>query len=115
MKCDSILDAIGDTPLVRLRRVAPAGAEVWVKLEAFNPGGSAKDRPARSMIEDAERRGVLKPGATLVEPTGGNTGIGLALVAAVKGYRLILTMPDDMSLERRRLLMAYGAELVLTP
>jgi cysteine synthase A len=113
---DSVLDLVGGTPLVRLRRLPGAGhATVLVKLESANPGGSVKDRIALAMVEDAERRGVLKPGATLVEPTSGNTGIGLAMVAAVKGYRLILTMPDDMSEERRRLLARYGAELQLTP
>jgi cysteine synthase A len=113
---DSVLDLIGNTPLVRLQRICPAGsATILAKVESQNPGGSVKDRIARSMIEDAERRGTLRPGSTLVEPTSGNTGIGLALVSAVKGYRLILTMPDDMSLERRRLLARLGAELVLTP
>ena len=113
---DSVLDLIGNTPLVRLGRIAPAGsATILAKVESQNPGGSVKDRIARSMIEDAERRGTLRPGSTLVEPTSGNTGIGLAVVAAVKGYRLVLTMPDDMSLERRRLLARLGAELVLTP
>ena len=113
---DSVLDLIGNTPLVRLNRLPSAGsATILAKVESQNPGGSVKDRIARAMIEDAERRGALRPGSTLVEPTSGNTGIGLALVAAVKGYRLILTMPDDMSLERRRLLARLGAELVLTP
>jgi cysteine synthase A len=113
---DSVLDLIGNTPLVRLGRIARAGsATILAKVESQNPGGSVKDRIARSMIEDAERRGVLRPGSTLVEPTSGNTGIGLAVVAAVKGYRLSRTMPDDMSLERRRLLARLGAELVLTP
>jgi cysteine synthase len=113
---DSVLDLIGNTPLVRLARIARAGsATILAKVESQNPGGSVKDRIARSMIEDAERRGALGAGSTLVEPTSGNTGIGLAVVAAVKGYRLILTMPDDMSLERRRLLARLGAELVLTP
>ena len=113
---DSVLDLIGNTPLVRLNRICPAGsATILAKVESQNPGGSVKDRIARSMIEDAERRGTLRPGTTLVEPTSGNTGIGLAMVAVVKGYRLILTMPDDMSLERRRLLARLGAELVLTP
>jgi cysteine synthase A len=113
---ESVLDLIGHTPLVRLGRIVPAGsATILAKVESQNPGGSVKDRIARSMIEDAERRGTLRSGSTLVEPTSGNTGIGLAIVAAVKGYRLILTMPDDMSLERRRLLARLGAELVLTP
>ena len=112
---DSVLELIGATPLVRLHRVVPAGATVLGKLENLNPGGSVKDRIALAMIEDAERRGTLAPGATIVEPTSGNTGIGLALVAAVKGYRLVLTMPEDMSVERRRLFERYGAELVLTP
>ena len=110
------LDLIGNTPVVRLNRlVGPEHAAVWGKLENLNPGGSVKDRICLSMIEAAERDGRLKPGATIIEPTSGNTGIGLALVAAVKGYRLVLTMPDTMSSERRSLLMAYGAELVLTP
>lgn len=112
----SILDLIGTTPVVRLRNLAGKNdAEVWAKLESFNPGGSVKDRICLSMIEAAERQNKLKPGATIVEPTSGNTGIGLALVAAVKGYRLILTMPDTMSEERRSLLTAYGARLILTP
>jgi cysteine synthase len=113
---DSVLDLIGGTPLVRLRRLPkPGGAAVVAKLEARNPGGSVKDRTALAMIEDAERRGVLRPGGTLVEPTSGNTGIGLAMVAAVKGYRLILTMPEDMSVERQRLMTRFGAEIHLTP
>jgi cysteine synthase A len=113
---DSVLDLIGNTPLVRLNRLpSPGSATILAKVESQNPGGSVKDRIARSMIEDAEQRGALRAGSTLVEPTSGNTGIGLALVAVVKGYRLILTMPDDMSLERRRLLARLGAELVLTP
>ncbi len=114
---DSPLALISATPLVRLNRIVPTrdAAEVWAKLEAFNPGGSLKDRICLAMIEAAERDGRLRPGMTVVEPTSGNTGIGLALVCAVKGYKLILTMPDTMSEERRSLLTAYGAELVLTP
>jgi cysteine synthase A len=112
----SVLDLVGATPLVRLNRIPkPGGASVLAKMESLNPGGSVKDRIALSMVEDAERRGVLKVGATLVEPTSGNTGIGLAMVCAVRGYRLILTMPDDMSVERQRLLARYGAEIHLTP
>src|SRR5512140_595845 len=115
-KVRTVLDLIGNTPLMKLnRRTGPEDAEVWVKLESFNPGGSVKDRPALAMIEDAEKRGKLKKGMRIVEPTSGNTGIGLAMVAAVKGYRIILTMPESMSIERRMLLEAYGAELVLTP
>ena len=112
----SEVELIGRTPVLRLRRLPGANdAEVWVKLESMNPGGSVKDRICLAMIEAAEREGKLKPGATIVEPTSGNTGIGLALVAAVRGYRLILTMPDTMSEERRSLLAAYGATLVLSP
>lgn len=112
----TVLDTIGQTPLVRLNRLPkPGGAVVVAKLESRNPGGSVKDRIGLAMIEDAERRGVLKPGGTIVEPTSGNTGIGLAMTAAVKGYRLILTMPDDMSIERQRLLARFGAEIHLTP
>jgi len=112
----SITDLIGDTPLVRLNRVVPEGsAEIYVKLEYQNPGASVKDRIAISMIEVAEQEGRLKPGDTIVEPTSGNTGIGIALVAAAKGYKAILVMPETMSLERRNLLRAYGAQLVLTP
>ena len=115
-KAKTILDLIGNTPMVRLARMPKAGeAEVWVKLEGFNPGGSVKDRIALAMIEDAEQRGRLKKGMKIVEPTSGNTGIGLAMVAAVKGYPIVLTMPESMSMERRQLLAAYGAELVLTP
>jgi cysteine synthase A len=111
-----ILELIGNTPLVRIRRLTEEGdATVFAKLEGFNPGGSVKDRIALSMIEAAEREGKLRPGGTIVEPTSGNTGIGLALVAAVKGYRLILTMPETMTIERRQVLKAYGAELILTP
>lgn len=113
---DSVLGLIGATPLVRLHRVIPQeAATVLGKMESLNPGGSVKDRIALAMVEEAERAGRLHPGSTIVEPTSGNTGIGLALVAAVKGYRIILTMPEDMSVERRRLLERYGAELVLTP
>jgi len=115
MKALNILQTIGGTPHLRLNRLYSADFEVWVKLERANPGGSIKDRIALSMIEAAERDGILKPGGTIVEPTSGNTGIGLAMVAAVKGYRLILVMPESMSIERRRLMAAYGAELVLTP
>jgi cysteine synthase A len=112
----NVLELIGNTPMVRLERVTPAGyAEVLGKLESLNPGGSVKDRIALSMIEDAEQKGLLKPGGTIVEPTSGNTGIGLAMVAAAKGYKLILTMPDDYSLERRKLVQRYGAQLILTP
>jgi cysteine synthase A len=112
----SVLELVGRTPMVRLNRLPKAGgAVVAAKVESLNPGGSVKDRIAVAMLEDAERRGVLKPGATIVEPTSGNTGIGLAMVAAVRGYRLILTMPDDMSVERQRLLARFGAELHLTP
>ena len=112
----NVLDLIGGTPLVRLNRLPkPDGAMVVAKVESLNPGGSVKDRIALSMVEDAERRGLLHPGGTLVEPTSGNTGIGLAIAAAVKGYRLILTMPDDMSVERQRLLARLGAEIHLTP
>lgn len=113
---EDILQLIGNTPVVRLRRVpAPGSATVWAKLEGFNPGGSVKDRIALSMVVAAERDGLLQPGGTIVEPTSGNTGIGLAMVAAARGYRLILTMPETMSMERRALLWAYGAEIVLTP
>ena len=113
---DSVLDLIGGTPMVRLGRLTPAdSADVCGKLESLNPAGSVKDRIALAMIEAAEEQGLLKPGDTIVEPTSGNTGIGLAMVAAVKGYKLTLTMPEDMSVERRRLFMRYGAQLVLTP
>lgn len=111
-----MLDLIGNTPVVRLQRLPPAGAaKVWAKLERFNPAGSVKDRIAKSMIEAAEEAGLLGPGGVIVEPTSGNTGIGLAMVAAVKGYRLILTMPEGVSAERSALLRAYGAEVILTP
>ena len=113
---DSVLELVGHTPMVRLNRLPkPGGAVVVAKVESHNPAGSVKDRIAVAMVEDAERRGALKPGGTLVEPTSGNTGIGLAMAAAVKGYRLILTMPDDMSVERQRLLQRFGAEIHLTP
>ncbi len=117
MKAANILDTIGDTPHVRINRLFAdrPQVEVWMKLERANPGGCIKDRIGLSMIEDAERRGMLGPDSMIVEPTSGNTGIGLAMVAAVKGYRLILVMPESMSLERRRLMAAYGAELELTP
>ena len=112
----TILEKVGGTPLVEIsNRLNKGGAKVLAKIEFFNPGGSVKDRVALAMVEDAERRGVLNPGATLVEPTSGNTGVGLALVAAVKGYHLVLTMPETMSIERRKLAAAYGAEIVLTP
>jgi cysteine synthase A len=112
----SVLDLVGRTPLVRLARLSPPdGATIVGKLESKNPGGSVKDRPALAMVEAAEKAGTLTPGATLIEATSGNTGISLAMIAAVRGYRCVLVMPDDMSLERRRILRAYGAELVLTP
>ncbi|MFO6447274.1 cysteine synthase A [Erythrobacter sp. NE805] len=114
MKADNILATIGGTPHIRLARLFP-DHEVWVKSERANPGGSIKDRIALAMVEDAEARGALKPGGTIVEPTSGNTGIGLAMVAAVKGYRLVLVMPESMSIERRRLMLAYGASFDLTP
>jgi cysteine synthase A len=113
---ETVVDVVGGTPLVRLNRVVPAGAaRVLAKMESLNPGGSVKDRIAVAMVSEAERDGRLKPGATIVEPTSGNTGIGLAMVAAARGYRLILTMPEDMSLERRQLLARFGADLHLTP
>jgi cysteine synthase A len=115
MTADSILHTIGNTPHVRINRLFGAGAQVWVKSERSNPGGSIKDRIALAMVEDAERSGTLQPGGTIIEPTSGNTGVGLAMVAAVKGYRLVLVMPDSMSIERRRLMLAYGASFDLTP
>jgi cysteine synthase A len=115
MKAQNILETIGNTPHLKLNKLFNKDVEVWVKLEKANPGGSIKDRIALSMIEDAEKRGILKPDSVIVEPTSGNTGIGLALVAAVKGYQLIIVMPESMSLERRRLIAAYGARLELTP
>jgi cysteine synthase len=114
MKADSILATIGSTPHIRLARMFP-DHEVWVKSERANPGGSIKDRIALAMVEDAEASGKLQPGGTIVEPTSGNTGIGLAMVAAVKGYKLVLVMPESMSIERRRLMLAYGASFDLTP
>lgn len=114
MKANSILETIGDTPHVRLNKIFP-DYEVWIKLEKNNPGASIKDRIALAMIEDAEQKGILKKDSVIIEPTSGNTGIGLALVAAVKGYKLILVMPESMSVERRRLMSLYGAEFVLTP
>ena len=115
MKAANILETIGNTPHIRINRLFGDRAEVWMKSERANPGGSIKDRIALSMIEDAERSGKLQPGGTIIEPTSGNTGIGLAMVAAVKGYKLILVMPESMSLERRRLMLAYGATFDLTP
>ena len=115
MKAANILETIGNTPHVRINRLYDSKVEVWLKLERANPGGSIKDRIGLAMIEDAERRGVLKRGTVIIEPTSGNTGIGLAMAAAVKGYRLILVMPESMSIERRRIMTAYGAELDLTP
>jgi cysteine synthase A len=114
MKAANILETIGNTPHIRINRLF-GDAEVWIKSERANPGASIKDRIALAMIEDAERSGRLKPGGTIIEPTSGNTGIGLAMVAAVKGYKLILVMPDSMSIERRRLMLAYGASFQLTP
>ena len=115
MKADSILATIGNTPHVRINRLFGPDANVWIKSERSNPGGSIKDRIALSMVEAAEKSGALQPGGTIIEPTSGNTGIGLAMVAAVKGYKLILVMPDSMSVERRRLMLAYGASFDLTP
>jgi cysteine synthase len=115
MKANSILETIGNTPHVKINKLFGSNHSVWVKLEKSNPGASIKDRIALSMIEDAENKGILKKGSTIIEPTSGNTGIGLAMVAAVKGYRLILVMPESMSLERRKIMSSYGAEFVLTP
>jgi cysteine synthase A len=115
MKAANILETIGNTPNVRINRLFPSTHEVWLKLERSNPGGSIKDRIGLSMIEDAEKKGILKPGSVIVEPTSGNTGIGLAMVAAVKKYRLILVMPESFSIERRKIMAAYGAEFALTP
>ena len=115
MKARTILDTIGNTPHVRIQRLFGANANVWIKSERSNPGGSIKDRIALAMVDAAEQSGALKPGGTIIEPTSGNTGIGLAMVAAVKGYKLVLVMPDSMSIERRRLMLAYGASFDLTP
>jgi cysteine synthase A len=115
MKFNNILESIGNTPHLRVNRLFSADYEVWIKLERQNPGGSIKDRIGLSMIEEAERQGILKSGSVIIEPTSGNTGIGLALAAAVKGYRIILAMPESFSLERRKIMTAYGAELELTP
>lgn len=115
MKADNILQTIGNTPHVRINNLFRSDIEVWMKIERFNPGSSIKDRIALAMIEDAEAKGLIKHDTVIIEPTSGNTGIGLALVCAVKGYRLILTMPESMTIERRKTMKAYGAELVLTP
>ena len=115
MKANTVLDTIGNTPHIRIHRLFGPQAQVWIKSERANPGGSIKDRIALSMVEDAEKSGKLQPGGTIVEPTSGNTGVGLAMVAAVKGYKLVLVMPDSMSIERRRLMLAYGASFELTP
>src|SRR5665811_1763682 len=115
MKADNVLQTIGNTPHVRINRLFGNSHNVWIKSERSNPGGSIKDRIALAMVEAAEQSGELQPGATIIEPTSGNTGVGLALVAAVKGYKLILVMPESMSIERRRLMLAYGASFDLTP
>ena len=115
MPVNNILETIGRTPHIRMNRLFGPDAQVWVKSERSNPGGSIKDRIALSMVEQAEAAGTLKPGGIIIEPTSGNTGVGLAMVAAVKGYKLILVMPDSMSIERRRLMLAYGASFDLTP
>src|SRR6476469_3988664 len=115
MKAANVLETIGNTPHIRINRLFGDRAEVWMKSERANPGGSIKDRIGLAMIEDAERSGKLKPGGTIIEPPSGNTGIGLAMVAAVKGYKLVLVMPESMSIERRRLMLAYGATFDLTP
>mgnify|MGYP000147250826 FL=1 len=115
MKAQNVLQTIGNTPHIRINKLFGANANVWIKSERSNPGGSVKDRIALAMVEDAEKSGALQPGGTIIEPTSGNTGIGLAMVAAVKGYKLVLVMPDSMSIERRRLMLAYGASFDLTP
>ncbi len=115
MRYNNILETIGNTPLVKLNKLFGNDHEVWIKLEKTNPGGSIKDRIALAMIEDAEKRGILKEGSVIIEPTSGNTGIGLAMVAAVKGYELVLVMPESMSIERRKIMSAYGAKFELTP
>ncbi len=115
MKYENILESIGGTPHLRIKKLFPGAGNVWVKLEKFNPGGSIKDRIALSMVTDAEESGLLKQGSTIIEPTSGNTGVGLAMVGAVKGYRTVLVMPESMSVERRNILRAFGAEIVLTP
>jgi len=115
MRADTILQTIGNTPHIRMQRLFGYNHQVWIKSERANPGGSVKDRIALAMVEDAEASGALKPGGTIIEPTSGNTGVGLAMVAAVKGYKIILVMPDSMSIERRRLMLAYGAQFELTP
>ena len=115
MKAKNVLETIGNTPHIRINRLFGQTHEVWIKSERTNPGGSIKDRIALAMVEAAEKSGALKPGGTIIEPTSGNTGVGLAMVAAVKGYKLVLVMPDSMSIERRRLMLAYGASFELTP
>ncbi len=114
MRADNVLQTIGRTPHVRINRLFGPQAQVWLKLERANPGGSIKDRIALAMVEEAEKSGALKPGGTIIEPTSGNTGVGLAMVAAVKGYPIVLVMPESMSVERRRLRLAYGAKFDLT-
>jgi cysteine synthase A len=115
MKAHNVLETIGNTPHIRINRLFGNTHQVWIKSERSNPGGSIKDRIALAMVEAAEKSGALKPGGTIIEPTSGNTGVGLAMVAAVKGYKLVLVMPDSMSIERRRLMLAYGASFDLTP
>ncbi len=115
MKANSVLDTIGNTPHIKINRLFDPSKSVWMKMEKYNPGASIKDRIALSMIEDAEKSGILKPKSIIIEPTSGNTGIGLAMVAAVKGYKIILVMPESMSLERRKIMSAFGADFVLTP